>query len=373
MIEIEVLLYFLIINLLLIISVYLPKGSCFVEHNNLYTKQFNNKFTWNWKILIILLSFALFIGFRDLHIPGDNSIDFKEYLKFYDYILRTGIIPEYLIEREFGYSYLVGIFALNGIPARVFFVLYTALLWIFFFKGTYKFQFLLPLILFFVITDGLLFWSENAIRQAMALMIFFYSIQYIIDRKILNYLLFLVIASLFHQSVLLMFPLYFLNSLRFNTKIVFSLYILSIFTYQYNLFIADILNGAILSLNMKFGLFSSYLSREILATASEEVVKSGVGVIVAILTNLYILYKSKSVLKDYSLFNIYYILFAIFIIGNNIFFGSDLIGRILVYFKIVLLIVLPLSIYFSRNRFEKWIGIGIMALHYIIFFGGFFK
>ncbi|WP_421716482.1 EpsG family protein [Arcobacter arenosus] len=373
MIEIEVLLYLLIINLLLLISVYLPNGSCFVEHNNLYTNKFNSNFTWNWKILVILLSFALFIGFRDLHIPGDNSLDFKEYLKFYDYILRTGKIPDYLIEREMGYSYLVGVFALNGIPARVFFVLYTVLLWIFFFKGTYKFQFLLPLILFFVITDGLLFWSENAIRQAMALMIFFYSLQYIIDRKILKYLLILVIASLFHESVLLMFPLYFLNSLRFNTKIIFSLYILSIFTYQYNFFIADILNETISSLNIKFGLFSSYVSREILTTASKEVVASGVGIIVAILTNLYILYRSKSVLEEYPLFNIYYILFAIFIISNNIFFGSDLIGRTLVYFKIALIVVLPLSIYFSRNRFEKWIGISIMSLHYIIFFGGFFK
>lgn len=52
--------------------------------------------------------------------------------------------------------------------------------------------------------------SLNIGRQHIALVFYLYSIKYIFERKIINYTIVLILASLFHHSVLIVYPLYFI-------------------------------------------------------------------------------------------------------------------------------------------------------------------
>lgn len=64
-----------------------------------------------------------------------------------------------------------------------------------------------PVVLF----GGTLFLDmSNAVRQMMAAAIFFYSIKFIVDKKMIIYGVFIFVASLLHHSALMLLPLYFI-------------------------------------------------------------------------------------------------------------------------------------------------------------------
>lgn len=60
--------------------------------------------------------------------------------------------------------------------------------------------------------------SLNLMRQSIVIAIFLFSIQYIFKRDFKKYLLFMIIAFLFHKTAVFYFPMYFLYNLKFNTK-----------------------------------------------------------------------------------------------------------------------------------------------------------
>ncbi|WP_133126210.1 EpsG family protein, partial [Vibrio breoganii] len=74
----------------------------------------------------------------------------------------------------------------------------------------------------FVLT-GTYFFIFNGIRQAVALSLVFFSFRYIESRKLVPFLLIIAFAYLFHRSVLLVAPIYFVYKLNLSK---FQLYML---------------------------------------------------------------------------------------------------------------------------------------------------
>lgn len=75
--------------------------------------------------------------------------------------------------------------------------------------------------------------SFTIIRQYVAISIIFFSIKYIFNRNIIKYMILIFIASIFHITALIAFPLYFAYKVRFTKKIslliiLFSFYIASL-------------------------------------------------------------------------------------------------------------------------------------------------
>ena len=60
--------------------------------------------------------------------------------------------------------------------------------------------------------------SFNAIRQWLAIAIYFCSVPYIQRREILKYLLLVIVASLFHKSAIILSPIYLLTNKRISWK-----------------------------------------------------------------------------------------------------------------------------------------------------------
>lgn len=63
----------------------------------------------------------------------------------------------------------------------------------------------------------------NAMRQMMAIAIFLYAIKFIKERNFKKYLLYIVLASLIHKSVLLLLPIYFLYGVKLKPAKVIAL------------------------------------------------------------------------------------------------------------------------------------------------------
>ncbi|WP_047983975.1 EpsG family protein [Ornithinibacillus californiensis] len=74
----------------------------------------------------------------------------------------------------------------------------------------YKYSRLIEVSLYVYITGGLFLVSMNGIRQMLAAAIFFTATHFLIKGKFIPYALIVVFASLFHQSALVLLPIYFI-------------------------------------------------------------------------------------------------------------------------------------------------------------------
>ena len=76
------------------------------------------------------------------------------------------------------------------------------------------------------------FASYNILRQSVAVIIFLYSIKYIVSEEFLKYLFFCALAMCFHLSALLLLPLYFVQYLKMNARmsiiLILAVYVLTI-------------------------------------------------------------------------------------------------------------------------------------------------
>ncbi len=74
-----------------------------------------------------------------------------------------------------------------------------------------------------------------AVRQALAVMIFFVSIKYILKKSFVKYFLCILLGALFHRSILLLLPLYFILSKQTSRKTSLCFFLFSIVIYSFNL------------------------------------------------------------------------------------------------------------------------------------------
>ncbi|WP_057912980.1 EpsG family protein [Peribacillus muralis] len=82
----------------------------------------------------------------------------------------------------------------------------------------YKYSRLFELSTFVYITGGLHLVSMNGIRQVLAAAIFFTATKYLLNGNFMKYSLVVLLASTFHQSALILIPIYFLVRTKAWTK-----------------------------------------------------------------------------------------------------------------------------------------------------------
>lgn len=92
----------------------------------------------------------------------------------------------------------------------------------------YKYSRMLELSLYVYITGGLFLVSMNGMRQVLAAAIAFTALKYIVNGNLKRYILVILIASLFHQSALVLLPIYFLVQFKAWSKATVALLIFSV-------------------------------------------------------------------------------------------------------------------------------------------------
>ena len=195
--------------------------------------------------------------------------------------------------------------------------------------------------------------SFNGIRQALAVAIVAYSYKYLCNRKFLKFLIFNIIASMFHTTALFFIPFYFIFQKNANKKInicikTFVILLLMILIVNFeNIF------KFITSYNI-FDKYSNYINYE------NETNNLIIFVKIFILCFISI-YKNKIVKYDKDN-DTYYFLLIIDVMLTILGFQSPYLKRITTYFSISTIFLLPSIPKVIENKKEKQlITLGIMG------------
>jgi len=81
-----------------------------------------------------------------------------------------------------------------------------------------------------LVIGGSYFASLNLMRNFIALAIFLYAFKYIKSRNFIKYTIFSIIATTFHISIMVLYPLYFIYKIKINPKIAITSIIIVIIT-----------------------------------------------------------------------------------------------------------------------------------------------
>ncbi len=120
----------------------------------------------------------------------------------------------------------------------------------------FKYSRLVELSVYVYITGGLFIVTMNGIRQCLAAAIIFAATKFLIERKTIPYMLVVVFASFFHQSALILIPIYFLVKYRAWSKATLVLLLFSaVIVLGFNQF-----SGALFSVieGSQYGVYSEF-------------------------------------------------------------------------------------------------------------------
>ncbi|WP_106496631.1 EpsG family protein [Lentibacillus sp. Marseille-P4043] len=87
---------------------------------------------------------------------------------------------------------------------------------------------IIELSIYVYITGGLFLISMNGIRQVLAAAIAFTALKFLMERSFVRYAFIIVLSSFFHQSALILLPIYFLVRFRAWSKVMVALVLFSV-------------------------------------------------------------------------------------------------------------------------------------------------
>lgn len=150
----------------------------------------------------------------------DNGADYLMYDRMYNSILATGDFFG-IKTIEVGFKWLIKICGFFSSNSLILFFVCAVLIIAFYYKGIVnlvdtKHDVILGILLFYV--TGTYFDSFNGLRQYIAAAIVFWGFTFVVEGKAKKWIITVCIAALFHQTALIMIPLYLIRKLNFSIK-----------------------------------------------------------------------------------------------------------------------------------------------------------
>jgi len=175
----------------------------------------------------------------------------------------------------------------------------------------------------------------NGMRQGVAVAVFLYAYKFIEERRWKCYVISIFFGSLFHASVLLLFPLYFLNKFHLPGKLYLIIYILSFLGIFIDLspYLPEIELG-----NRDYSQYTEGI-RKSSASSLGFIVTTSLNIIV-----LYLMLKNKLFEKIPILTNLVFAAFCL----KNLGFNLPIIGRVTIYFSWFVFLLYPYIYYSCR-------------------------
>lgn len=180
------------------------------EYINILT---NHKYKYLSSMYLVVIGSILFLlaAFRD-----GIGYDYENYRRIFS-LITIDKVPQGSSNVEWGfyllnvisYSFTIVIFisALIAIPMKIKLIC------------EYSEDGLLSLIMYF--TSVFIMFDMGVIRQGIAITFMLFSVKYIINRDFKKFLLVILCGSLFHITILVTIPLYFLSYMEFDRKVIY--------------------------------------------------------------------------------------------------------------------------------------------------------
>lgn len=318
-------------------------------------------------LIFIILSFSLMMGLR-----YDVGTDYFAYQDGYIYNYDVGKgevlfnwIREFLNIFELHYSVYFSFLAFLNIS--------------FFLYAFKRDAFILPLLIFFLITNGdWLVWM-NIIRQAVAMCIWIYALKFIEKKEFWHYFIWCGIAMGFHTSAIILIPLYPIlkNGKDYFKNIKLQLILFAgafLIQYSFSSFLEQV--GPLIQSyqsELSGGTYNYSIDR-LKEEASSAVEGSGIAYLFRVVLSVIIIIYSKRLKQYYDSkwFNIIYFLFFIGLLTQNIFpLGSTVLTRPFRYFFIFKGIMFAYFVYYllkNKSPYSKIFGIALILIFIAIFY-----
>lgn len=303
-----------------------------------------------------LFSFLVVVLFSGLRY--EVGTDYNSYREMYEGT-RT------LLYREIGFRnlfYLLQNLNLEYYHATIILALITNLFIFLKVKNSSKYGFLAISI---YLLDGNYFQSFNIMAQYISIALFFYATKYIVNKNFLKYFLFIIIGALFHKSMLLILPVYFLPQYRFKK----TTYILGIIT-SYILVQLNLIERTTIFILSHIDIlgYSSYINSNYFFMKSN----LGFGVLFLVILCIIIILFNDKIFKNKEqlfYFNLYYIGMIFRLLSGD----ARIFVRVGGYFYIFSLLAIPKILDLFKRQDEKIIvSIGIIILFIIFNYQRFF-
>jgi len=311
--------------------------------------------------------FPFFVAFLLAFLSGiryEVGVDWYGYVTSYDTLRMTGYDRAIIDRWELGYSLINRFFAWINAGYQWMFFSVALIGWGVYFRSIP--YLLLPLSVYFLFAGELYFWSNNAVRQFVSAAFFVFSLKFIKERKLLSYLLALAAGALFHISILILMPLYFIAPRIPLSKILMPSVMLATFVAGQSSIYMSLLafvESNLLGLTSFLG-YGGYVDR----LQPVELPDLGLGFYWIIFTNLIIITLLSSAHKIEPYIRNVFVVFFVGAILFNLFYVSQLMGRITVYFLFVKPILLAyIVIAFRNNIFGILLKLGLLIGYFVIY------
>jgi len=174
-----------------------------------------NRFIHNFYVVLIFLVLVLFAGLRDLTVGTDTNMYASRFENLsFDFFS----IMNQKTRIELGYRLIeyIGLIFSNNYVAIL---LTTAFVAVYFqLKSIYKLSEKPVISIFIFITFGIYTYMFNGARQALAAAVYMYALTFLVNANFRKYVFWVLIASLFHKSVIFGLPLYFFFRKKFSLR-----------------------------------------------------------------------------------------------------------------------------------------------------------
>ena len=292
----------------------------------------------------MFISILIVSGFR-----YNVCTDFKSYEILFENVDNYDITNSVF---ELGYLILNKITKLLINDSQVIFLITSLIVLILIVRTVYKYSSKLELSMYLFINLYFYYESLNIIRQYIAIAVMFYAVKYVYNRNFIKYILCILVASLFHTSAIFSFPIYFMYNFKLtNVKILKGLLV--------SMIILNLVQPVFNIISLFIPRYSYYSGGELFSTGTYRS-------IIIMGTIFFIAYiKRKTLIQnDYKnnlYINVLFIAFMLSFMGLK----SVLFIRIMVYFSIYSIMIIPNIVNTFDTKLKPIIYLLVITISYV--------
>lgn len=182
---------------------------------------------WQWEIVLSIIVFGIIAGAR-----YNTGVDHLTYLGIYEG-LQQGV-EHYRIKAgsiEIGYIYITRFFAQTLNAHYFYYFAFLGMMQIgFVYYALKDKKYLLPIVGAVIMMGPFFLTWMNGIRQVICCCCFVFLVNYIVERKPIHYLVWVLVCTLMHKSALILLPFYFIYLVRLPENKIINVSILLVCT-----------------------------------------------------------------------------------------------------------------------------------------------